>query len=271
MRGAYVFEQVGDGERERLAALEEVYDEVTRERITALGLADGWRCLEVGCGAGSIARWLAHRVGGAGEVLAIDLDPRFLQDATEPGLRVLRHDVTAGPLPGGDYDLVHARAVLEHLPQRDEVLRRMAGALRLGGRLVVEDFDIEGPMADAVARYWPAGQGDRARRLLAALRSAFTAAGVDVGYGRRLPEEFASLGLTGIGARIHAPLLPAGTPFLGMTLGRMRPRLVATGLITDAEVTAAVELTRHSPHVPNFMVTAWGHRPGPGPAAPAAG
>ncbi|MFJ1705836.1 class I SAM-dependent methyltransferase [Kitasatospora sp. NPDC088346] len=269
-----MFEQVGDGERERLAALEQVYDEVTRERITALGVTDGWRCLEVGCGAGSVARWLARQVGGTGEVLAIDLDPRFLPDAAEPGLRVLRHDVTAGPLPGGDFDLVHARAVLEHLPQRDEVLRRMAGALRPGGWLVVEDFDIEGPMADAVARYWPADRGELAGRLLAALRGAFAAAGVDAGYGHRLPADLASLGLTGVGARIHAPLLPAGAPFLDMTLGRMRPRLVATGLITDAEVTAAVELTRHHPHVPNFMVTAWArrpHHPAPGAAAPAAG
>ncbi|WP_051813908.1 bifunctional 2-polyprenyl-6-hydroxyphenol methylase/3-demethylubiquinol 3-O-methyltransferase UbiG, partial [Kitasatospora sp. MBT63] len=217
MAGTYVFDQVGEGERARLAALEQVYDGATRDRIAALGDATGWRCLEVGCGGGSIARWLATRVGAGGEVLAIDLDLRFAAAHDRPNLRVERHDVTAGPLPSTGFDLVHARAVLEHLPQRDEVLRTLADALAPGGVLMVEDFDIDGPMADAVARYWPAGHGEAAGRLMAALRAAFGAAGVDTGYGRRLPAQLAALGLTGVGGQLHAPLLPGGTPFLGMT------------------------------------------------------
>lgn len=49
--------------------------------------------------------------------------------------------VTSGALPAGAFNLVHARLLLEHLPQRDEVLRALVRALRLGGWLLVEDFD----------------------------------------------------------------------------------------------------------------------------------
>ncbi|WP_042413559.1 methyltransferase domain-containing protein [Streptacidiphilus anmyonensis] len=261
---SYVFEQTWESERDRLASLEAVYDGPTRERLAALGVGEGWRCLEVGCGAGSVARWLAERVGGTGRVLAVDLDPRFALGVDVPGLEVRQHDLMADPLPEGAFDLVHARAVVEHIPERDEALRRLVAAARPGGWVVLEDFDVEGPMADAVARYWPSGSEELAGRLFRALEAAFTAAGVDAGYGRRLPEALASAGLVEVAARVHAPLLPGGTAFLGLTLRRLRPRLVGTGLLTDADLDATIELTERQGvmHVPNFMVTAWGRRVG---------
>jgi hypothetical protein len=60
---------------DRFAGLEAVFDPVTRGHLTRLGLAPGARCLEVGAGNGSIARWMADQVGPAGQVLAVDLDP----------------------------------------------------------------------------------------------------------------------------------------------------------------------------------------------------
>ncbi|HZM84459.1 MAG TPA: class I SAM-dependent methyltransferase [Candidatus Limnocylindrales bacterium] len=41
------------------------------------------------------------------------------------------------------FDVIHARAVLTHLPERDEVLARLVAALRPGGWLLIEDVDIE--------------------------------------------------------------------------------------------------------------------------------
>jgi ubiquinone/menaquinone biosynthesis C-methylase UbiE len=49
----------------------------TIRRMGNIGVTDGWICLEVGAGAGSIARWLARRVGPTGSVVATDLDTRF--------------------------------------------------------------------------------------------------------------------------------------------------------------------------------------------------
>jgi chemotaxis methyl-accepting protein methylase len=48
-------------------------------------------------------------------------------------VRVERHDVAADPVPENAYDLIHARLVLVHLPERDRVLATLAAALRPGG------------------------------------------------------------------------------------------------------------------------------------------
>ncbi|WP_051969784.1 methyltransferase domain-containing protein [Kitasatospora azatica] len=259
----YVFDRSWAREHERLAALEQVFDEATTERLTALGVGEGWHCLEAGCGGGSTARWLARRVGPTGEVLATDLDPRFAEGHGLPNLTVRRHDLLADPLPSAAFDLVHARALLEHLPGRAEALRRLVEATRPGGWVVIEDFDIEGPMVAAIARYWPAGHRALADRLYRALEAGFTAADADAGYGRRLPDALDEAGLTEVGARLHAPLLPGATPFLVLTLRQLRTPLLATGLITAQELDEAVDLIQRQDvrYVPNVMVTAWGRRP----------
>lgn len=48
----YVFDQAWHAERERLAALERIWDPATFAFLAELGIRPGWRCLEVGAGAG---------------------------------------------------------------------------------------------------------------------------------------------------------------------------------------------------------------------------
>src|SRR3954468_2557962 len=97
-------------------------------------------------------RLLADRVGGAGEVLGIDVDGA-LAEATRFALRgegyeqcdVVVHDVTEDvPLPRAPFDLVYARLLLFHLPQRVTVLRRLWDAVAPGGHLLVQDYDLRG-------------------------------------------------------------------------------------------------------------------------------
>ncbi|OLZ65342.1 hypothetical protein AV521_32160 [Streptomyces sp. IMTB 2501] len=81
-------------------------------------------------------------MGPDGEVTVTDLEPRWAASRSRPAhVRLLRHDIVRDPLPGRDYDLVHARLVLLHLPERLSVLRRLVSALRPGGWLVLEEFD----------------------------------------------------------------------------------------------------------------------------------
>ena len=108
---------------------------------TPLGTA-GAACLEIGAGGGSIAIWLADLVGPSGRVVATDIDVRSLEAIDRsPSLEVRRHDVVQDPLEVGQFDLVHARLVLEHLPERDAVLTKLVRALRPGGWIVIEDVD----------------------------------------------------------------------------------------------------------------------------------
>src|SRR5690242_3776589 len=137
----YSFDNAWQQARDRLQAAEELLDPGTIHHFDRLGVCEGWRCLEVGAGAGSIARWLSHRVGGRGSVDATDLDIRLLEQTRESNLKVARHDITRDPLPEAAYDLVHARLVVEHLTEKEEALRRMAAALRPGGWLLIESID----------------------------------------------------------------------------------------------------------------------------------
>ena len=92
---AYVLDNTWDRERERLSLLESVWDPGTTARLTALGVAAGWRCLELGAGGGSITRWLCDRVGPTGVVTAVDLEPHFLEVDPRPNLEIHRHDILA--------------------------------------------------------------------------------------------------------------------------------------------------------------------------------
>ena len=59
---------------DRFDGLDEAFDPVSIGHLRRLGVGVGARCLEIGAGSGSIARWLAGVVGPAGHVLALDLD-----------------------------------------------------------------------------------------------------------------------------------------------------------------------------------------------------
>ncbi len=128
-------------EEQRLGFLESGCDTATTERIEKLGIDRGWRCLEVGAGRGSVARWLAHRVGPTGHVVAADLDLRFLQRIALPNFDVRQHDICEKDFEAGAYDLVHCRALLVHVAKPEEALGRLAEAVRPGGWLLVEEPD----------------------------------------------------------------------------------------------------------------------------------
>ena len=142
---AYAFRNSVTGQRDRLRALEAVLDGGTFRRLAECGLGPGWNCLEVGAGAGSVANWLAERVGLSGWVLATDLDTALLDDLVHPPIAVQVHDVMTDPLPEARFDLVHARLLLAWLPDPALALRRLVAALKPGGWLVVEDLASHQP------------------------------------------------------------------------------------------------------------------------------
>ena len=127
-------------EQTRLLTLARWRDPRTIRVLSELGVTQGWNCLEVGAGSGSISRWLADQVHPDGRVLSVDIDLRFHCDPV-PGMEIKQLDIVRDPLPDAAFDLVHARALLMHLPEREEVLDRFVAATAPGGWIVVEDGD----------------------------------------------------------------------------------------------------------------------------------
>jgi hypothetical protein len=58
----------------RFSVLEAAFPPSTIGYLTGVGVTAGWACWEIGASGGSIARWLAERVGPTGSVLATDID-----------------------------------------------------------------------------------------------------------------------------------------------------------------------------------------------------
>src|SRR5690242_17356191 len=213
---------------ERFVWLAELFDGVTRGHLERLGVGPGSRCWEVGAGGPGIPEALAGAVGPTGHVLATDIDPSWLQAGN--GYEVRRHDVTADPPPQpGTFDLVHARLVLVHLPDRARALAAMAAALRPGGWLLVEDADTELQPLACLDETGPAQQ--RANRLRRAVRELMTRRGADLRYGRTLPRALRAAGLVEVAAAGCFPVGGVACDRLEASTVRMvRPELLAAGL-----------------------------------------
>jgi SAM-dependent methyltransferase len=248
------------GAARRLAALSVAFDPWTVRHLADLGLGPGWRVWEVGAGGPALAEELGRRVGPDGDVLATDLDPAW--QPTESNVEIRRHDVGVDPPPSGTFDLVHARLVLVHVPQRDRALAAMASALRPGGWLVVEEADPALQPLTCLEDEGPAQQ--LANRLKGGFRRLMTERGVDLAYGRTLPRRLREAGLADVRAEAYFPIAgPAAVELERTTVAQIRDRLLAAGLATPAEIEQHLRNLDDGVLEPatSPLVTAWGRKP----------
>ena len=246
---------------ERFVWLAELFDGVTRGHFDRLGVRAGWRCWEVGAGGPGIPQALAAAVGASGYVLATDIDPAWLTAGDGYGVR--RHDVAADPPPEpGMFDLVHARLVLVHVPDRARALATMVAALRPGGWLLVEDADTALQPLACLEESGPAQR--RANQLRGAFRELLTHRGGDLRYGRTLPRALREAGLVDVAASGAFPVGgPACDRLEAATIRHVRGELLAAGLAEDAEIDAhlaavdagELDLTLAP------LISTWGRRP----------
>ena len=252
----------------RFDAFAELFDPWTFAHLDRLGLGAGWRCWEAGAGGPSVPAGLAERVGPTGRVWATDIDTSWLTGPgtvpSGPGTAatdVLRHDVTRDDPPATGLDLVHARLVLVHLPDRAEVLGRLASALRPGGWLVVEDAD---PALQPLA--CPAGGGaaeERAERIRRGFRSLLAQRGADLAFGRSLPALLRAADLQHVQAEGYFPFTsPAGRELEAATVRQVRVQLTEAGLATDTEIDEHLDcLAAERLDVTTApLITCWGRR-----------
>ncbi|MFJ6291878.1 class I SAM-dependent methyltransferase [Streptomyces griseoviridis] len=111
------------------------------DAVAALGLREGGRVLDAGCGTGRALPPLRAAVGASGVVVGADLTPAMLQAAVRAGRdgdgRLLVADVAALPLRTGSLDAVFATGLIAHLPHPAENLRELARVVRPGGVLAL--------------------------------------------------------------------------------------------------------------------------------------
>ncbi|MEV0444313.1 methyltransferase domain-containing protein [Streptomyces spectabilis] len=242
---------------DQLRLFESKYDPTTQSIIESLAPRPTWHCLELGAGAGSMARWLAERASH-GSVLAIDTDPRHLDVSRAPNLSVRRADIADEEFGDAAYDLILARAVLEHLEQPQEVLGRAVRWLAPRGWLVVQDF-----------YYLPSEHAASpvSKALVAGYVRRMEAQGADLGWARHLPSALGRAGLTDIGSSV-TPAGPgqsaADDALIGTRLRQEGHTLVESGLVTRGQLTAFLDALGkpEGRDMTTLLVSAWGRRPG---------
>jgi SAM-dependent methyltransferase len=262
----YIYDQSWEDERARLAGLEAVLDPGTTRILTGLGVGEGWHCLEVGGGGGSVTQWLCERVGASGRVVATDLDPRFLEEIDAPNLEVRKHDIVHDEIEKSSFDLVHSRDVLEHIPEREAVLDTMVEALKPGAWLVAEDVDFASALRGTEGFGEPDETSPLEAKMWRGAAQAMKKRGVDAEYGRRLPWRLRARGLEDVGAEVRGGLTTAGTPaaqLMVLSTTHLRPLLVGAGVLSDDEFDQLLARLTDT----DFMgfsplhVAAWGRKP----------
>jgi SAM-dependent methyltransferase len=216
-----------------LAAYQRAHAAELRAMIADLRPPPGGLVLDVACGAGAYACWLAEEIGPDGQVIGLDIDPAFLAEAAAAveaaGLggrvRLQRADGARLPFDDGSFDLVWCAQSMDSLPEPRATLRELARVARPGGRVAIFENDA----IHQVILPWPAGLELAVRQ--AQLRS-FVA-------GRLRPQRYsiarrfrAALREAGLAhchvaaypSVRHAPLEPDERAFLAAYLDGLRGR-----------------------------------------------
>jgi SAM-dependent methyltransferase len=159
-------------EDERLFAQGQMFDPLTRRLLERAGLVSGMRVLDLGSGAGNVARLAAELVGPHGAVVGVERDPAAVElarrrtDARNVEFRVGDVQTLDGIEHG--FDAVIGRLVLMYLADPVAALRRAASRLRPGGLICVHEADLAYLPASPLTPCWAEMHG----HFLAALEKA---------------------------------------------------------------------------------------------------
>jgi SAM-dependent methyltransferase len=232
----YMLDNASASEYKRLDLMSRILDPWTRGYLTALGVGEGWQCLELGGGNGTVTQWLCETVGSGG-VTAIDANPVLLDLIPAQNLSVQEMDVRTGELRRESYDLVTCRAMLHQIAEdAPAVLEKMAGAVKPGGWLLVQepDFHLAPTTEPEVwSRTWNGliewGHGN----------------GIDWLIGRRLPSMVAALGLGHPEAKTDVQNIRGcdrGALYFQLFFAEVRDRVVQAGHLDATTLDAASAL-----------------------------
>jgi hypothetical protein len=191
--------------------------------------------------------------------MATDIEPRFLEEIGNSRLEVRRHDIIEEDLPERQFDLVHARWLLHHLPDPEGAIARMVAALRPGGWILLEEVDFF-PIRTSTSQIYT--------DFMTGLTSAVVAAsGGNCFWARDLPALVANQDVVEVSAGGDQFVLRGGSPwakFFALSANQIRDKITGpSGTLTAEQLDAALTLLDD----PTFWALAgagigvWGQRP----------
>ena len=237
--------------------------------LDRIGLKPGQSAIDLGCGPRGILDLLSAAVSPGGSVTGLDADPAHIAMASQyagehdlANVEVMAGDARHTGLPGGSFDLVHARTLLVTIPGPAEVIAEMVRLARPGGWVASQEPDVGCSLC-----YPPLPAWDRMREILDA---SFSRSGADTMIGRRLTELYREAGLEEIGVVVHAGTYPPGhsrRTLLPDLVRSLRPGIVGLGLADERELAGIDRAVRRhlaDPRtlvMPHLLMAAWGRKP----------
>jgi hypothetical protein len=206
------------GEIERLLTQAAAIEFDAGVMLDRVGVAAGWRCLDLGCGPVGIVELLSLRAGPSGRVVG---------DAYRTGL------------PRGSFDLVHARFLASTAGQPEALIAEAMALARPGAIVALQEPDIS-----TLKCYPPHPAWDRLVRLC---EQVFGLAGGDVSLAQRLYQLARHAGLEAVRYRPFLVGFSSGDPmtdYLPATVESLRGMIVGHRLIDERDLDATLAACR---------------------------
>jgi ubiquinone/menaquinone biosynthesis C-methylase UbiE len=255
-------------ERDRLLSQAEQYEPTANWLLDQIGVQDGWRAVDIGCGPIGILNLLSQRVGPSGTVIGLEREQRFVEMAraeiAKRGLSnvtMVQGDGLHTGLEKGSFDLVHERLVLINVSAREAFLTEMLSLLRPGGTVALEDVDNVSWLCQPAHPSWDV--------LLNAFHTVFHAGGGDGYVGRRLPVLLHAAGVKNIQTKVTVETPPLGdyrrTHLLSL-IDSVRDKIIANKVLDEAKLNEHREaLAKHlkdpgTTVIDKLLVQCWGHK-----------
>jgi SAM-dependent methyltransferase len=264
----YIFSQAPD-EVHRLQSWARSWEPETESLLDLIQVQPGWRAVDLACGPEGIIAPLSRRVGPDGRVIASDLNPVMLAAARSyaqanglNNIEFYEANAYQSNLPGGAFDLVHARFMFAPLGNDENLLSEMIALARPGGYVVSQESDESGYVCFPPQPAWA--------RLKQLTVEAFAHGGGDYSAGRRTYGLFRRAGLESVQIRAACLALPAGHPFRFWPIESAQAfklRFLEWELITAGELDRLLEECERIARDPETFLTSftviqvWGRKP----------
>lgn len=155
----YIF-TIGQDVLEGTDILNKSFNATTQDFLLANGLTQGIHVLDLGCGAGTMTRWIAKQIGEQGKVVGIDADHYQVKAGNDKAQHENLLNCHFQALSAYDVhnikqcvDLVYCRFLLHHLNDPDIVISKIYDLLKPGGIFISEegicDHGFSYPYSDA--------------------------------------------------------------------------------------------------------------------------
>jgi len=225
-------------EQERLERQAQELGAESAALFDRIGVREGWRAVEIGCGPQGCLGLLSERVGASGRVIGIERSPeqaetagRFAASRPLRNVEVRCGDGRATGLPAGGFDLATARLVLVNVPEPQEIVAELVRLTRQGGVVALHE---------AVASTAQVDPPHPAQRRLIDLLGAYSELnGIDRDVGLRVPRLLRAAGVTDLEVTPLVHVYPPGHGRRYLMLDfaeNARARLLEKGLVSEAEL-----------------------------------